>query len=329
MNVIVDLLDDDDDDDNEFALIYLLSKENFIHSSRIYIENYSTEHFYSFFRFDKPEFINLTQFIFRNSNKPIYLGNGSKLYPDESMMILLRRFSYPNRLCELQHFFHKSTTTLSRCVKQMVQFLITSFINTNHLGNYNIQLQQLSSLIQRNGCPLSNIFAFIDGTMIEICRPSNNQRPFYSGHYREHGLKFQSIILPNGMIFIFGPWPGSRHDLFLLRDSRIREQLYDTGRFRANNTNYYIYADSGYYENEFILTGFKSTELSNNPQERARQVTFNTVMSKYRIIVEWGFGKIVNLFAFLDFKKNLKPIASSRRLLFCWCFSDQLPYILL
>ncbi|KAG5189475.1 hypothetical protein JKP88DRAFT_192806 [Tribonema minus] len=29
-------------------------------------------------------------------------------------------------------------------------------------------------------------------------------------------------------------------------------------------------------------------------------------MSKARICVEWGFGKVVQQFAFVDFKKNLK-----------------------
>ena len=32
----------------------------------------------------------------------------------------------------------------------------------------------------------------------------------------------------------------------------------------------------------------------------------NSKMSKLRVSVEWGFGKTCQLFAFLDFKKNLK-----------------------
>ena len=31
-------------------------------------------------------------------------------------------------------------------------------------------------------------------------------------------------------------------------------------------------------------------------------------MSKVRVSVEWGFGKICQYFAFLDFKKNLKVL---------------------
>ena len=36
------------------------------------------------------------------------------------------------------------------------------------------------------------------------------------------------------------------------------------------------------------------------------QVLFNHSMSKVRECVEWGFGKVVAIFAFVDFKKNQK-----------------------
>ncbi|KAK9336652.1 hypothetical protein V1521DRAFT_386580, partial [Lipomyces starkeyi] len=36
------------------------------------------------------------------------------------------------------------------------------------------------------------------------------------------------------------------------------------------------------------------------------QLNFNKSMSSVRQCVEWQFGAIVNTFAFLDFKKNLK-----------------------
>lgn len=36
------------------------------------------------------------------------------------------------------------------------------------------------------------------------------------------------------------------------------------------------------------------------------QNKLNKKMSKLRVSVEWGFGKILQLFPFLDFKKNLK-----------------------
>ncbi len=36
------------------------------------------------------------------------------------------------------------------------------------------------------------------------------------------------------------------------------------------------------------------------------QARFNSSMTKVRVSVEWGFGKMLSQFAFLDYKKNLK-----------------------
>ena len=69
-----------------------------------------------------------------------------------------------------------------------------------------VALQQYAETISRKGSPLNNCFGFIDGTVRPISRPGNGQRIVYNGHKRVHGLKFQSIALPNGLIGnIFGP----------------------------------------------------------------------------------------------------------------------------
>jgi hypothetical protein len=53
------------------------------------------------------------------------------------------------------------------------------------------------------------IFGFNDDIAIETCRPTNLQledavhdiqRAFYSRYYRHHGVKFQVVLFPNGMI---------------------------------------------------------------------------------------------------------------------------------
>ena len=45
---------------------------------------------------------------------------------------------------------------------------------------------------------------------------------------------------------------------------------------------------------------FKGGNVTNNQKE------FNKAMSKVRISVEWIFGDIINFFAFVNFKNNLK-----------------------
>ena len=61
-------------------------------------------------------------------------------------------------------------------------------------------LESYARAIDSKGSPLPNCFGFIDGTVRPICRPEQNQRIVDNGHKRVHGLKYQSVVLPNGMI---------------------------------------------------------------------------------------------------------------------------------
>ena len=97
---------------------------------------------------------------------------------------------------------------------------------------------------------------------------------------------------------MFGPIEGKRHDAFMLGVSGLADKL---GRFqRPNGEPYVIYGDPAYGLTRNILAPFRGVRLTDDQQE------FNSRMSKLRVSVEWGFGKICQLFAFLDFKKNLK-----------------------
>jgi hypothetical protein len=70
------------------------------------------------------------------------------------------------------------------------------------------------------------MWGFIDDTLRNVCRPTRFQRAAYSGHKHTHGIKFQSIVTPDGLIVcLFGPIPGSRHDSFMLAESGLLQQL--------------------------------------------------------------------------------------------------------
>ncbi|CAG7827895.1 unnamed protein product, partial [Allacma fusca] len=146
--------------------------------------------------------------------------------------------------------------------------------------------------------PYKRCFGFLDGTVRAICRPSYKQREFYNGHKRVHALKFQSLILPNGIIAnLYGPVEGRRHDAHILAKSQLITQL--QRKFEGHPSHPYIYGDPAYPLRKFLIVPFKG---SLNRKEKI----LNKKMSKLREAVEWGFGKIIELFSFLDFKKNLK-----------------------
>ena len=61
-------------------------------------------------------------------------------------------------------------------------------------------LQRYAAVVAGKGAPLYNCFDFVDGTIARICKPGLNERVVYSHHTRVHGVKFQSVVLPNGLI---------------------------------------------------------------------------------------------------------------------------------
>ena len=67
---------------------------------------------------------------------------------------------------------------------------------------------------------------FIDGTFQKTCRPSYFQRLAYSGHKQCHGIKFQSVVTPDGLYaHFYGPIAGNRHDASLLNFSNLLPKL--------------------------------------------------------------------------------------------------------
>lgn len=71
---------------------------------------------------------------------------------------------------------------------------------------------------------------------------------------------------------------------------------------RADGTPLLIYGDPAYPRSRHLRSPFKGAILTNDEQE------FNRQMSSVRQSVEWGFGKIIQYFAFVDFKKNQKVL---------------------
>lgn len=84
----------------------------------------------------------------------------------------------------------------------------------------------------------------------------------------------------------------------MLRDTNLYAELRDISVYE--NNKYIIYCDPAYPMSELILKSYCNRALT------PEQIAFNKAMSSVRQAVEWGFGKVLTEFAFLDFKKNQK-----------------------
>lgn len=220
----------------------------------------------------------------------------------EGLCLLLRRLAYPNRLSDLTPLFGRSKFDLCHIFNMALDHICDNYSHLLRTMNQDWITQGIDNFalaIHQKGAPLTNCWGFIDGTVRPICRPTHDQNLAYNGHKRTHAIKFQAIMAPNGLIAnVAGPFEGKRHDSFLLEESGIVGEI---RRFHNNNGEQMcVYGDPAYPLSPWLITPFRGHNLTPEQQQ------FNTDMSAVRQCVEWGFGKVITNFAFLDYKKNLK-----------------------
>ncbi|XP_069109973.1 uncharacterized protein [Argopecten irradians] len=289
-------------EDDELLLLSTIRKAEDVSMPKFSLEDLTDEQCLNLFRFSKDDLYIVCQAL--NIPMKITCSNGTVCTGLEGFCILLRRLSYPCRLEDLRPLFGRSAAELSYIFNEVLDYVHN--VHGHLLENLNrpwlsIQnLEQFAASIQRRDGPLHNCWGFIDGTVRPICRPQKQQKLVFNGHKRVHSLKFQSIVTPNGIVaHLFGPMEGRRHDAALFRESSVEMQMRRHMTTRQGNT-FVVYGDPAYPLTPHIITPYRNGVLS------ANQMLFNKKMSAVRICVEWNFGKVLSLFAFLDYKKNQK-----------------------
>lgn len=244
----------------------------------------------------------------------------------EAFLIVMFRMANPGKWASTVPYFgpHKRShlsaifsSAMEHMVKQKEHLLTT-------LPAYYSQpatLRRFATAVYRVCGYLPNIVAFIDGTCKRIARPTYFQRLFYSRYKRYHCVKFQHLLFPDGIIgHQFGPIEGRHSDAWLFNESNICDDiLYSRFQFPAGpehmpphdvpeipvfngHVQYAIFGDSGYARvGDVLHTPFNRFAYMTAPQK-----AFNKAMSAVRIAIEWSFGKIVNMFAYLSFWQQLK-----------------------
>ena len=149
---------------------------------------------------------------------------------------------------------------------------------------------------------VDDIFAFIDGTRIPICRPSDyhEQMAVYNGWKASHNYQVQAVVTPDGMFMdLASPVAGRHNDRYAYNKSSIagmRMIRDDAGHYHAHFDRGFdtladanIYGDSGYTLRPGLITPH-STPMAAALRSCAAT---NLALSRARVAVEWAFG-IVN-----------------------------------
>lgn len=219
----------------------------------------------------------------------------------EGLCLLLLRFAHTLPLFDLVERFGRSIGAMSDIINHMVTLLNDRIGHVLELNEVRIRanVARFAGAIRDRGAPVEKVWGFVDGTGRRISRPTRDQELFYSGHSREHNLKFLSIITPDGLFsYLGGPFVGRHHDMFMWQQGDLEERL------SRLVPDYYLYGDSGFAVLNSLVGPYRA------PEPGSIEQTFNIMMSQVRVTVEWGFGRVLNLFPFLDSHRILRTGSS-------------------
>ena len=232
------------------------------------------------------------------------------------MLILLTKITQARVFSpDMEILFKQSTARMSLFYRAALFHIEDNFSHTLELDQEYIKenlprfAEAIGEVMEMARPDLCRCWGFIDGTFRPIARPTRYQRSAYNGHYGTHGLKYQGIQRPDGIMHLFGPVAGRRHDAHMLRISGVLEDM-ATFSFREELPvpDYYIYGDPAYPQgNKYLQRPFKGFLT-------LEEMLFNRKWACVRICVEWGFKEVVKNHPGLKMqdhqKLHLVPVAS-------------------
>jgi len=153
------------------------------------------------------------------------------------------------------------------------------------------------------------LWATIDGHVVRTARPIGNgkdsnvdQEQIYSGHKKAHGIAYQAVVAPDGLVtYLRDPVPARRHNIYAFRSSSLQNELEILWNGYNEHSVYYIFGDAAYPSRCGMMRNFERHE-NLLPHQHTLQRTLNVV----RTSVEWEFAEIDNLFPLFKDPAKLK-----------------------
>jgi len=240
------------------------------------------------------------------------------------MYRLCNVFKLQNQIVTDVFGFHYAQLA-SECFHCFLHFMVTNwgYLLTNNFDFWVPHLQSCSASIRFKAIEKGvtfprefNIFGFTDNTMNSSCRPGggpardgeqaprndpNLQRAWYNGWKKLHGLKWQTVDLPNGMnAHVWGACSVRHNDIWMLNNSNLNAIIAAAQMDQPHQ--YCIYGDSAY------ATLYQSHRRARHNYDdlNDRENIENRVMSSLRETIEWDYGDVARYFPFVKVKQVLK-----------------------
>ncbi len=174
-------------DDDKLMLLLTEDKDEPYHKKYDQFELDSLENLEcrNMFRFDKENLPVLCKVL---SLKDDYKSSTCVKWSGlEGLCLMLCRLAYPNCLSDLVPIFGHGKSECSIILNAMLDEMVVK--HSHHVGTVLqpwLNHTNMTNIVQNKGAAVDNVWAFLDGTHIPICRPSRDQRSVFGGHKHCH-----------------------------------------------------------------------------------------------------------------------------------------------
>ena len=216
------------------------------------------------------------------------------------LLVLLARMGSPATLETLGKVLRMNPKRISAIANTMVRWMYAKWGHVILGGLIEPRLTLYAEAVHRaTGIAGVHIFGFIDGTVRGTARPVYGQESMYTRHKSKHGVKYQALALPDGLLAcLYGPRSVRRHDSKMLTDSGLEEAI--MGIQGRTGIEYCINGDAAYQACDIMMTGYNRAQCTSDPLKE----WWTRTMNPKRTCVEWSFGRVRNVFPGLDTKNR-------------------------
>ena len=219
----------------------------------------------------------------------------------EGFCLICIRLAYACRWHNLSFVCRRHSSAMSRIFWDLVARLLHR-VKANILLAHEDPDRWLGyrqAFIAKGSPPELHIAGALDAKQLRVCRPVQGQRSVYTGHKQEHCFKFQTVVVPDGLIVhSTAAHSGRDHDARVMRDSGLLD------RWNASPVlmNFNLVADSAYPNRNGVVSLYTQVQRQNHIHCAA----FNHRMSPLRQPVEWGYGRMMKLWGFLNTTEQMR-----------------------
>ena len=144
--------------------------------------------------------------------------------------------------------------------------------------------------------PTHSVVGFLDCTIHLTCQPSVSETLLYTGYKKCHGMKFQAIVVPDGMItHLAGPYRAPQNNAGVLVESCLlelmREHAIQPGSAEGDpleRRHFQLYSDSAYAVNAILVSPHTWVGALTVAEH-----AWNTGMGEVCISIEHVFGIVL------------------------------------